>query len=143
MERVARMMPYLLVAVSGILVVWGLLGLLEYVVPILGIGLQNGNFPPGLQFLHFFSILVTGAVFIAGYRARWRPTPFVTITMYAVLATICFIETVDFGAFGGGPERFAVMLIEYAVYVGLSAYLLRSTTMRRHFSGETALPART
>jgi len=40
---------------------------------------------------------------------------------------------VDFDAFGGGPTRFIPMTIEYIVYLALSAYLLRSSTMRDRF----------
>ena len=54
--------------------------------------------------------------------------------MYAVLATLCFVETVDFQAFGNGPSRFIPMTVEYAVYLVLSAYLLKSQAMRRLFS---------
>lgn len=132
-SQVVNSLPYLLLLISAVLIGWGVLGLLEYFFPSVVLGLQNENFPAGLQFLHFFSILVTGAIFIVGYFTRWRHTPFATVVMYAVLATLCFIETVDFEAFGGGPTRFIPMVIEYIAYLGFSAYLLRSSTMRRHF----------
>ena len=132
-NQIARLMPYLLLLISAVLASWGILGLLEYFVSGVVLGLQNEKFPTGLQFLHFFSILVTGAVFIIGYAKRWPYTPFATIGMYAILATLCFIETVDFQAFGGGPTRFIPMTIEYIVYLALSAYLLRSSTMRDRF----------
>ena len=126
-------MPQLLLLISVVLAVWGILGLVEYFVPGLAIGLQNRNFPAGLQFVHFLALVLTGAIFATGYLARWPGTTFATVTMYAVLSTICFIETVDFNAFGNGPWRFVPMAIEYVVYVALSAYLLRSPTMRQHF----------
>ncbi len=132
-SQVVNLMPYLLLAISAVLVGWGALGLLEYFIPAVVLGLQNEKFPAGLQFLHFFSIFVTGAIFIAGYFKRWRHTPFATIVMYAVLATLCFVETVDFEAFGGGPTRFIPMAIEYVVYLLFSAYLLSSSAMRHHF----------
>lgn len=90
--------------------------------------------PAGTQFLHFAALLLTGTIFLGGYLMRWRHTPWATVVMYAVLATICFIETVDSHAFGGGPTRFIPMAIEYVTYFGLSAYLLRSSAMRRRFS---------
>ncbi|MEM7427683.1 MAG: hypothetical protein AAF441_16445, partial [Pseudomonadota bacterium] len=123
MTRLVKLFPYVLVLISIVLLGWGVLGLLEYILPTAAFGLQNANFPDGLQFLHFASILVTGAIFVGGYLARWSHTPFATVTMYAVLATICFIETVDFQAFGGGPLRFIPMVAEYITYIGLSAYL--------------------
>ncbi|MEM1025021.1 MAG: hypothetical protein AAGD10_08320 [Myxococcota bacterium] len=128
------MFQRLLVGIHSLLVAWGVLGLVEYAIPSVELGLQNSAFPSGLQFIHFTSILVTGGVFLAGYFSAWRGTPFATVTLYAVLATICFIETVDFGAFGGGPTRFIPMTLEYATYIGLSIYLLRSPGMRRHFA---------
>lgn len=140
MQRMKDMMPRGLLLVSAGLAVWGVLGLVEYFVPAVDLGLQNNQFPAGLQFLHFFALLMTGAVFCAGYLLRWRGTPVGTVVMYAVLATLCFIETVDFGAFGGGPLRFVPMALEYAVYLALSAYLLRSQTMRDFFGSGQVRP---
>ncbi|MEM9453816.1 MAG: hypothetical protein AAGF11_06525 [Myxococcota bacterium] len=133
MSPIARSIPYLLLLISAILAGWGMLGLVEYFFPAAAFGLQDAGFPAGTQFIHFASILVTGVVFLGGYLLRWRHTPFATVTMYAVLATICFIETVDFGAFGGGPTRFIPMTIEYVTYVVFSAYLLRSAAMHDRF----------
>ncbi|WP_419911132.1 hypothetical protein [Hoeflea sp.] len=133
-RQIDNLMPYLLLLVSAVLTIWGALGLLEYFIPAIVLGLENEKFPAGLQFLHFFSIFVTGTIFLFGYLTRWRHTPFATIVMYAVLATLCFVETVDFEAFGGGPTRFIPMAIEYVVYVCLSAYLLRSSRIRQHFN---------
>lgn len=128
-----RFLSYALLAVSFGLLCWGLLGLLEYAFPVLRLGLQNGNFPAGLQFLHFFALVLTGAIFSFGYLKRWLHTPYATITMYAVLATICFVETVDFGAFGGGVKGVMTMILEFTLYVALSAYLLRSAAIHGRF----------
>ena len=133
MALVAWRFSWVLLLVHAALLGWGVLGLVEYFWPAAALGLQNAAFPPGTQFLHFASVLVTGAAFIAGYVTRWRFTAFATVTLYAVLATICFIETVDFGAFGGGPMRFLPMAAEYVTYTLLSLYLLRSPTMRARF----------
>ena len=140
MSQVAKLLPNLLVLISAVLIGWGALGLLEYFFPAVALGLQNAKFPAGLQFLHFASILATGVIFVGGYVTRWRHTPFVTVVMYAVLATICFIETVDFQAFGGGPTRFIPMVAEYIAYIGLSTYLLGSSAMRHHFSPGSESP---
>ncbi|MEM9862419.1 MAG: hypothetical protein AAF938_12425 [Myxococcota bacterium] len=91
-----------------------------------------------MQFLHFLALFTTGTIFSVGYWLRWFPTPFATIVMYAVLATLCFIETVDFDAFGSGPTRFIPMAVEYAAYVALSAYLLRSETIEQHFARQSS-----
>ncbi len=137
MNQVAKHFSYLLVAFKTALVAWGVLGLVEYFAPTVSLGLQDANFPAGTQFLHFAAILATGAVFLGGYFGRWRHTPFATVVMYAVLATLCFIETVDFGAWGGGSTRFIWIAVEYVMYVAFSAYLLRSTTMRRRFASQS------
>lgn len=131
----SRFGPYLLALVKAALLVWGGLGLVEYLVPPVAFGLQNANFPPGTQLLHWILILLTGLVFLVGFAMRWQYTPFATITMYATLATLCFVETVDFRAFGEGVERYFVMFAEYLLYFVLSAYLLSSTRIRARFSG--------
>jgi hypothetical protein len=134
METLDKIVPRALLVVSAGLLCWGLLGLLEYALPALGLGLQNSGFPDGLQFLHFFAIALTGTIFVLGYLRRWPPTPHATITMYAVLATLCFVETIDFGAFGGGVTGVAIMLVEFALYIGLSTYLIRSPFIRQRFA---------
>ena len=133
LEKIDKYLPIGLLLISAGLLCWGILGLLEYVFPAAGLGLQNGNFPNGLQFLHFFAVLLTGAIFVFGYLRHWPYTPYATITMYAVLATLCFIETIDFGAFGGGTTGLLIMVMEFVLYVGLSIYLLRSSTIHHHF----------
>lgn len=133
MSQGVRLMTTILLVISAILASWGLIGLLGYYFLSIELGLQNEKFPAGLQFLHFFSILVTGTFFVVGYIVRWRYKPFATVVMYAVLATLCFIVTVDFDAFGSGSTRFIPMVIEYIAYIGLSEYLLRSSEMLRHF----------
>ncbi len=126
MSRVTQVIFRLLLLIHAILVAWGVLGLVEYVAPAVPLGLQSPAFPPGLQFLHFASVLATGLVFLGGYLARSRHLSFAMVTMYAVLATICFVETVDFGAFGGGMTRFIPMSIEYVTYIGISLFLLHT-----------------
>jgi hypothetical protein len=128
------MLPHALLGVKAVLLLWGVLGLWEYLSPAAGFGLQNPKFPQGTQLLHWLLLISTGAVFVVGYIVRWRHTPFATITMYAALATLCFVETLDFGAFGGGPERFYIMAGEYVVYIALGAYLMRSRRIGERFN---------
>ncbi len=124
---------YVLLVLKGMMVVWGVLGFTEYFIPSTEYGLQDPNFPAGVQFLHWLLISLTGTIFVLGFLKRWRCTPFVTIMMYATLATLCFVETVDFDAFGGGERRFFIMFVEYILYIALSTYLLRSTQVRQRF----------
>lgn len=127
---------YVLIVMKLGLIVWGILGAIEYFVPAVAFGLQDSNFPPGVQFLHWLLILLTGVIFVFGYLARWQYTPFVSIVMYATLATLCFVETVDFNAFGGGDRRFLIMGVEYVLYIILGVYLLRSGQVRLRFQSD-------
>lgn len=127
---------YVLIAMKIGLIVWGVLGFIEYFVPAAAFGLQDSNFPPGVQFLHWLLISSTGIIFVFGYLTRWQYTPFVSIVMYATLATLCFVETVDFNAFGGGDRRFLIMGVEYILYIILAAYLLRSEQVRLRFQSD-------
>jgi len=124
---------YLLVAVKIGLIVWGVLGFIEYFNPSASFGLQDSNFPRGTQYLHWFLLVLSGTIFVFGFFRRWKHTPYATITMYATLATLCFIETVDFNAFGGGSKRFFIMAAEYVLYCALSVYLIRSKRVNEHF----------
>lgn len=124
---------YVLFTVKCLLLVWGFLGFIEYLAPSVSFGLQDTNFPAGVQLLHWLLLLLTGSVFIVGFLRRWSYTPFATIIMYATLATLCFVETVDFNAFGGGPKRFFIMAAEYVLYIVLSTYLLRSSQVKLRF----------
>ncbi|TNE51810.1 MAG: hypothetical protein EP343_02815 [Deltaproteobacteria bacterium] len=137
MNSIAKWFPYALLLLFTALTAWGLLGMVEYFVPTVKLGLQNAKFPTGLQFLHFASILAAGTVFLVGYVVRWRHTPFAMVLLFAVMATLCFVETVDFMAFGGGNTRFLVMSLEYVMYLGLSFYFLRSSAMNQRFSLDT------
>lgn len=56
--------------------------------------------------------------------------------MYATLATLCFVETVDFNALVGGDRRFLIMGVEYILYITLGAYLLRSEQVRLRFQSD-------
>ncbi|MCH2038660.1 MAG: hypothetical protein MK137_08735, partial [Rickettsiales bacterium] len=122
-----------LLAIKIFLLVWGIFGFLEYYNPSLEFGLQNAPFPKGVQFLHWFLLVITGASFTLGFLLRWKYTPFMTVIMYAMLATLCFIETVDFEAFGGGAMRFVIMAGEYVVYVLISMYLMQSQKVKERF----------
>ena len=70
----SRSFPYVLLAVKAGLLLWGLLGFVEYVAPSVALGLQNAKFPPGTQFLHWLLLVLTGAIFVVGYLTRWPPT---------------------------------------------------------------------
>lgn len=116
-----------------LLIIWGVLGFTEYFFPAANFGLQDSNFPKGTQFLHWLLIVLTGSIFAIGFLYRLRFTVFATITMYATLATLCFIETVDFNPFGGGTRRYFIMSAEFILYIILSVFLLKSNEVKKHF----------
>lgn len=122
---------YLILASSIFLALWGSLGLIEYLFGVSFIPLQNTAFPRGVQLLHWIGITATGWIYIAGYFARWSLTPFAMVVAYAVLATLCFIETIDFLTNRG---RYLAMALEYAAYIGISFFLFRSRRMQSHFA---------
>lgn len=101
--------------------------------PALALGPENENFPAGLRFLHYLAIGLTGTIFVFGYLRRWLHTCHALITMFAVLAALCFVETIDFDAFGGGATGVSIMLVKFTVYTGLSTYLFQSTAIRHRF----------
>ena len=110
---------------------WGLLGLLEYCfgfAPLMP--LQNANFPPGTQLVHWIVILTTGSVYLIGYFTRWKHTPFAMVVLFSMLKTLCAIETFDFMT---RPDRHSAYVREVTYYVLMSVFLLRSARMRAHF----------
>lgn len=129
-----RVFPYILLAVKVALIIWGAMGMWEYLDPSVAFGLQNPDFPAGVQLIHWKLLLLTGGIFCAGFILRWRHTPYATIIMYATLATLCFIETVDFNAFGGGATGRAIMFGEFLLYLMLATYLLQSREIAMRFA---------
>jgi len=121
---------FLVLAASIFLAVWGSLGLIEYLFGVGPIRLQNPVFPDGVQLLHWIGITATGLIYLIGYYRRWQLTPFAMVVAYSVLATLCFVETMDFLTNRG---RYVAMVLEYAAYIVISIYLFRSERMQTHF----------
>ena len=131
MKQVSTVFSYLLLIVAIIMLSWGILGFFEYfwgLAPLMK--LQNPTFPKGTQFLHWVLITLTGSVYIVGYFSKWKYTPLAMIVIYAMLATMCFIQTFDFMT---NPSRYADFVRECIYYVIISVYLIRSQRMRSHF----------
>lgn len=128
---ISALFAYALIAAGMFMTGWGFFGFLEYFsgpAPI--VPLQNPAFPAGTQFLHWLAILSSGLVFLIGYFSKWRHTPHAMVVAYAVLATLCFVETFDFMT---NANRYSAMVFEYAAYAAISIYLFRSQRMRSHF----------
>ena len=131
MKHVSMVFSYFLLLAAFVMFAWGGLGFLEYffgIAPLMP--LQNPTFPKGTQFLHWLLILASGSIYLIGYFARWRSTPFAMVIIYAMLATLCAVETFDFMT---NPGRFGSFIFECIAYVGISIYLFHSQRMRSHF----------
>jgi uncharacterized membrane protein YccC len=127
----SRIFSYVIVGISLFLSMWGLLGFLEYFwgyAPLLP--LQNPEFPQGTQFLHWLAISVSGLVFLAGYGTHWAYTPHAMVVIYAVMATLCFVQTFDFMT---NPSRYLAMVVEYVAYLAIGIFLFRSRRMQQRF----------
>jgi len=122
---------YLLIAIGIFMTAWGFLGFMEYLfrfAPVMP--LQNATFPSGTQFMHWLAILTSGIVFLVGYFTKWEYTPHAMVVIYAVMATLCFVQTFDFMTNEG---RYRAMVLEYVAYIGISIYLFKSARMQEHF----------
>jgi hypothetical protein len=121
---------YLILLAAIAMTTWGFFGFLEYYTGLAVIPLQNPTFPKGTQFVHWLLIFSSGTIYLAGYFTRWKGTPFAMVVLYAMLATLCAVETFDFMK---NPGRHGDFIRECIMYVGISIYLFRSQRMRSHF----------
>ena len=131
MKHVSTIFSHLLFLAAVVMLSWGILGFLEYFSEIaLLMPLQNSTFPPGTQLLHWCLITLSGSVYLLGYLLKWKYTPMAMIVIYAMMATMCFIQTFDFMT---NPSRYTDFVRECIYYVIISVYLLRSRRMQTHF----------
>ena len=129
--RLSAAVAYLMLVLSVGMLGWGVLGFLEYAFGwVVLMPLQNATFPAGTQFLHWLLITAAGGTFLVGYGTRWRHTPTAMMVLWAMLASMCFIQTFDFMT---NPGRHAALARECTYYVLFTIYLFRSDRMRAHF----------
>jgi len=120
-----------LVVVHVVLGGWAVAGLVEQVAPNPPWPpLSNPALPPALLVVHWSLMLVTAAVFVAGFVLRWPRTPVATAAAYAALAVLCAIETVGFLR---EPRWYASMAVEYTAYAVILLLLFR-TPVRMRFT---------
>jgi hypothetical protein len=110
-----RLLPPLLVLVHAALLVWALVGLIEWFAlsvpwPIV----SNALFPRWLLLVHWLAVLIASFVFLSGYALRWSDTPRAMAPAYSFMAVVCAIETFGFLTHS---LRFVAMAFEYATYV--------------------------
>ena len=131
MKKLSKGFSYLLIMYSVIMLLWGVLGFLEYFTQeAIIVPLQNPTFPRGTQFIHWLLITLTGATYLYGYSQRWSYTPLAMCLLFGMLATMCFIQTFDFMV---APNRYLRFVTECSMYIGIVVYLLRSSLMQDRF----------
>ncbi len=131
MRKLAQIFTYIMLLFAAGMFVWGVLGFLEYftgLAPLMN--LQNVNFPKGTQFIHWLLITSSGATLLFGYLLRWKHTPFVMVVLFAMLATMCAIQTFDFMT---EPWRYRSFVNEVIMYIVMSVFLLKSSYIKEHF----------
>ncbi|MEM9328031.1 MAG: hypothetical protein AAGA85_20360 [Bacteroidota bacterium] len=135
MTKASSVLAYLLLLVNIGMTLWGVLGFLEYLTGFALIPLQNPNFPSGTQFMHWLTITASGLIYLLGFITRWRYTPYAMIVSYAMLGTLCTVETFDFMT---AEWRYRSYINEIMLYLLLSWYFLQSGFVKRYFSGRSA-----
>lgn len=131
MKQISMIFSYLILLYAIVMAAWGILGFLGYFFGITPLGtLNNPTFPAGTQLIHYLLIFSSGAIYLTGYFSKWKHTPFAMVVIFAMLATLCSVETFDFME---NPGRYFSFVVECLMYIGISIYLFRSQRMRTHF----------
>lgn len=123
-----------IIPIATALLIWGVLGMFEYVtdIPVV-VPLQHPAYPAGLQFLQWILLIIFGASFLIGYATRWPHTSLAVIVTFEMLAAMCFIQTFDFLT---SDFRYVAFVLECLAYVTIATYLLRSKRMRLRFGAD-------
>lgn len=136
MNTISKIYFKFLVLWATLLLIWGIAGFFEFFTEITPfIPLQNSNYPAGVQFVHWLLISSTGILFLIGYFTKWKWTPIACITLFTNLATLCTIETIDFGSENWGYTEY---LSELSFYLITALFLLYSKVSKSYFKIEKA-----
>lgn len=131
-RRAAHLTLAALVLVHVALVVWSVLGLAEMMLPQLPWPkVNNPLFPAWVQLAQWLLVLAVASLFILGLAARWRRTPVAMAVGYALMASLCAVETIGYLTH---DLRFAAMALEYAAYLAILLFLFRSRTAQQSFA---------
>lgn len=107
----------MLLALHAGLLIWGALGLAEFLTPAaLVIGLDNPLFPPPLQLAHWLAILSGALAYLGGSLLRSRRALPLLMLAYGFMAAVCAVETVFYME---SPWRWLAMIAEYAAYLSI------------------------
>lgn len=127
----SRAFAILLWVVHAGLGVWALVGAAELLLErVPWARISNPAFTTPMLILHWALIAAASVAFIAGYVARWPPTPWVMAGLYAAMAATCAYQTFFVLT---NPNRYWAMAIEYIEYGAILLFLFRTSAMRRHF----------
>ena len=122
-----------LIALSAVaMLIWGVFGFLEYFFNFSIFPLQNPDFLKGTQFIHWLLITTSGVIFLFGFTTKWPHTPTAMLVIYAMLGTMCFIQTFDMMT---SPNRYIAFTIEIINYIVISVFLFRSQESKNYFTG--------
>jgi hypothetical protein len=133
-----RVLGAVLLAVHAVLVLWGAAGLAELAGPVPSwAAVANPELPGGVLVVHWLAMLGAGSVFVIGYLVRWPATPAAMVVAYAVLATVCAVETFGYLT---GEFRFLNMAAEYTAY-GVLIVLLHKGPLKATFANALRRPA--
>jgi hypothetical protein len=125
-------MGWLLVLVHVLLAVWAVVGLAEMVfAEVPWPRVSNELFPAPVLLAQWLSILVASFLYIAGYLRRWRYTPHAVAVAYAIMATVCAVETFGYMI---SDTRFLAMALEYLAYALILLFLFKAPAMRQRFA---------
>jgi hypothetical protein len=126
-----RLLPSILLLLHAALFLWAVVGLIEWVLPrVPWRAISNPLFPRWLLLLHWLAVLAASSVFLYGYLRRWPRTPFLLITAYVFMATVCAVETFFFLTH---ELRFLAMILEFAAYILIPLSLYRVPSLARRF----------
>jgi hypothetical protein len=135
-ERTAKGLGWLLVLVHVLLAVWAVVGLAEMAfAEVPWPRVSNELFPAPVLLAQWLSILVASFFYIAGYLRRWRYTPHAMAFAYAIMATVCAVETFGYMI---SDTRFLAMALEYLAYALILLFLFKAQAMRRRFARTAA-----
>lgn len=123
-----KFVPPLLLAVHGVLGVWGVIGLAEWVsssTPWPRV--SNPLFPREILLMQWVLVLLAAFTFVIGYRTQWPFTPVAMACIYAAMAALCAVQTMRYLVH---DARFVAMGVEYLAYTLILIFLFRSELFR-------------
>lgn len=129
-DLLPRLVVGVLVALHLFLAAWALVGLAEFFAPqVPWRRVSNPLFPEWMLHAQWLAILPTALVFLVGYALGWPYMPAALGVGYAAMAGLCAYQTVFLLQH---DTRYLAMAAEYAAYVGILVFLVRSEYVRAH-----------